>query len=48
MVDVKLTEGTTIRKGMVNPLDGWGNGGGKQYDLMDQRVGEFLNPRELP
>lgn len=48
MADVKLTEGTTIRKGIVNPLEGWGNGGGIQYDLMGQRVGEFLNPRELP
>ena len=48
MADVKLKEGTTIRTGIVNPLEGWGNGGGIQYDLMDQRVGEFLNPRELP
>ena len=48
MADVKLKEGTTIRTGIVNPLEGWGNGGGIQYDLMGQRVGEFLNPRELP
>ncbi len=48
MADVKFTKGTTIRKGIVNPLDGWGKGGGIQYDLMGQRVGEFLNPRELP
>lgn len=48
MADVKLTEGITIRTGVVNPLEGWGKGGGIQYDLMGQRVGEFLNPRELP
>ena len=48
IVDVKLTEGTTLRTGLVNPLEGWGKGGGIQFDLMGQRVGEFLNPRELP
>ena len=48
VVDVKLTKGTTIRTGIVNPLEGWGNGGGVQYDLMGKRIGEFLNPRELP
>lgn len=47
MADVKLKEGTTIRTGIVNPLEGWGNSEGIQYDLMGQRIGEFLNPREL-
>ncbi len=28
VVDVKLTKGTTIRTEIVNPLEGWGNGGG--------------------
>lgn len=48
MTDVKLPAGTTIRKGIVNPLAGWGKGGGVQFDLMGQRIGEFTNERILP
>ena len=43
--DVELDAGTHIRVGEVNPLDGWGNGGGTQYDLMGQRTGTFSNER---
>ncbi len=47
ITDVKLPAGTIVRMGIVNPLDGWGNGGGVQFDLMGQRIGEFINPRRL-
>ena len=47
ITDVVLPEGTVIREGVVNPLEGWGTGGGIQYDLMGQRIGEFVNPRPL-
>ena len=43
--DVELEAGTHIRVGEVNPLDGWGNGGGTQYDLIGQRIGDFKNER---
>lgn len=45
--DVELEAGTHIRVGEVNPLDGWGNGGGTQYDLIGQRIGNFKNERLL-
>lgn len=48
VTDVKLPAGTTLRTGIVNPLEGWGAGGGIQFDLMGQRIGEFVNPRLLP
>ncbi|EHI97937.1 cell wall binding repeat-containing protein [Clostridium sp. DL-VIII] len=48
VADVNLEAGTHLRTGVVNPLDGWGNGGGIQFDLMGQRTGEFVNPRPLP
>lgn len=47
ITDVILPEGTVIRKGIVNSLEDWGTGGGIQYDLMGQRIGEFVNPRPL-
>ncbi len=47
VTDVLLPEGTIIREGIVNPLEGWGTGGGIQYDLIGQRIGEFVNPRPL-
>ncbi len=47
--DVKIQpSGTKLRTGEVNPLEGWGRGGGTQYDLMGQRIGEFTNERLLP
>jgi len=45
--DVELDAGTHIRVGEVNPLDGWGTGGGTQYDLIGQRIGDFKNERLL-
>ncbi|WP_432748786.1 hypothetical protein [Pectinatus frisingensis] len=45
--DVELEAGTHIRVGEVNPLDGWGTGGGIQYDLIGQRIGKFINERPL-
>ncbi|WP_346353376.1 hemagglutinin repeat-containing protein [Azotosporobacter soli] len=47
MCDVKLDAGTHVRVGEVNPLEGWGNGGGTQYDLIGKRVGNFTNERLL-
>ena len=46
--DVKIPSGTKLRTGEVNPVEGWGRGGGTQYDLMGQRIGEFTNERLLP
>lgn len=48
MCDVMIPKGTQMRTGLCNPLEGWGKGGGVQFDLMGQRVGEFGNERELP
>ena len=45
--DVELKAGTHLRMGEVNPLEGWGQGGGLQYDLIGQRIGEFKNERLL-
>ena len=45
--DVELPAGTELRMGIVNEMLGWGSGGGIQYDLMGQFVGEFKNQRIL-
>ena|GEM_PF-5580440 len=47
VVDVELDAGTRIRTGTANPLFGF-EGGGQQFDLIGQRVGNFTNPRTLP
>ena len=48
VVDVTLPAGTTLRMGDVNPLEAWGKeGGGTQFDLMGQRVGQFDNARRI-
>ncbi|QMV42441.1 RHS repeat-associated core domain-containing protein [Cohnella cholangitidis] len=47
VADVELDAGTRIRTGTANPLFGF-EGGGQQFDLMGQRVGNFTNPRPLP
>ena len=44
--DVKLPQGTKLRTGECNPLYGRA-GGGIQYDLMGERIGEFSNERLL-
>lgn len=48
MCDVTLPKGTEMRTGLCNPLEGWGKGGGVQFDLMGQRVGVFDNEKPLP
>lgn len=45
--DVELPAGTQLRKGITGPVDGWGNGGGVQYDMMGKRAGTFMNERLL-
>ena len=45
MTDVTLELGTTLRTGIVNPLEGWGKGGARQFDLMGQGTGKFTNER---
>lgn len=48
ITDVNVPADTVLRTGIVNPLEGWGAGGGVQFDLMGKRIGEFTNPRLLP
>ena len=45
--DVTVPAGTKMRTGLCNPLEGWGKGGGVQFDLMGQKVGEFGNERDI-
>ncbi|MBQ2644660.1 hypothetical protein IJG14_03700 [bacterium] len=45
--DVTIPAGTKMRTGLCNPLKGWGSGGGVQFDLMGQRVGNFDNERDI-
>lgn|GEM_PF-3662668 len=47
VADVKLPADTKIRISEANEIPGWGKGGGTQIDLLDERVGEFFNPRSL-
>jgi hypothetical protein len=46
VTDVVLEAGTKLRTGIVDPLFGQ-PGGGIQFDLMGQRVGQFINARPL-
>lgn len=46
VVDVVLEEGVTLRTGEANSLFGF-EGGGTQFDMMGQYIGEFTNPRPL-
>ena len=46
--DVEIPAETHLRKGITNTVEGWGNGGGIQYDMMaKQDVGTFMNERLL-
>ncbi len=45
--DVKLPKGSRIKFGIANGISEWGNGGGVQFDLMRQEIGEFYNERLL-
>lgn len=47
VTDVRIPAGTTMRMGIAAPVEGWGSGGGLQFDLMGQRIGDFINPRVL-
>ncbi len=47
VTDVVFESGTTLRTGTANGLFGF-DGGGTQFDLMGQYIGEFVNPRLLP
>lgn len=44
--DATLPAGTKLRTGECNPLFGY-SGGGRQFDLMGERVGKFDNEREI-
>lgn len=46
-VDVILPAGCFVRRGICNSLEEWGKGGGIQYDMMGERIGEFVNDRPL-
>lgn len=46
MCEVELPKGTRMHKGVANEVDGWGSGGGTQYDMRLKDVGHFKN--ELP
>ena len=46
-VDVILPAGSLVRRGVCNSLAEWGSGGGIQYDMMGERIGEFVNERPL-
>ena len=48
VVDVELQPGTQMRKGITAKVKEWGNGGGVQYDLKGQTIGDFKNERLLP
>ena len=44
ITDVVIESGTKLRMGEANSLFGF-DGGGTQFDLMGQYVGDFINPR---
>lgn len=43
MCEVELPKGTRMHKGTANKVNGWGEGGGIQYDLRFKDVGQFRN-----
>lgn len=45
--DAELDTRTYLRLGEANSVEGWGKGGGKEYDLIRQRIGNLSNEREL-
>lgn len=47
ITDVIFESGTQLRMGVANGLFGF-KGGGIQFDMMGQRVGQFINGRLLP
>lgn len=47
MCEVDLPKGTRMHKGTANKVDGWGNGGGTQYDLRLRDTGNFKNESKI-
>ncbi|MFD1738084.1 hypothetical protein ACFSCX_16235, partial [Bacillus salitolerans] len=47
VTDVVFESGTKLRTGTANGIFGF-DGGGTQFDLMGQYIGDFVNPRLLP
>ena len=45
--DVEIPNGSTLRCGITNPLENWGDGGSVQFDLMRKQIGRFYNERPL-
>ena len=45
--DVEVDAGTHLRRGTANEVEGWGKGGGIQYDTMGEKAGTFSNERLL-
>ncbi len=43
MCEIELPKGTRMHKGIANEVDGWGRGGGMQYDLRFKNVEGFKN-----
>lgn len=46
-VDVILPAGSLVRRGICNAVPEWGEGGGIQYDMMGERIGDFVNEKPL-
>ena len=42
-----LPAGSLVRRGICNTVPEWGEGGGIQYDMMGERIGEFVNEKPL-
>ena len=47
MCEVELPKGTRMHKGVANEVDGWGSGGGTQYDMRLKDVGNFKNESQI-
>lgn len=46
--DVNVPAGTQLHTGIAGPINGWGNGGGLQYDIINQYdTSWFVNGRPL-
>ena len=46
--DVNVPEGTKVRIGTAGKVDGWGNGGGQQVEVLEKLSEDaFTNTRKL-
>ncbi len=41
VADAKIPAGTTMNCGIAGPIEGWGSGGGLQFDLNWNKIGDF-------